>query len=466
MQTALALQPLPPLPAPRQVAWQRAECSLFFHFGVNTFTDREWGDGTEDPAIFNPMRLDCRQWAAAAKAGGFRIAILTAKHHDGFCLWPSRFTDHTVANCPWRNGQGDLVREFVDAFRDVGLEIGLYLSPWDRHEPSYGNSPRYNRFYINQLTELLTQYGPVREVWFDGACGEGPDGKRQVYDWPAFFAKVTELQPEAVTFGDGGTDVRWVGNEQGLAGDPCWSMVDSRLAAHPGAAELAQATGGEAGSKTKHSLHHGDEDGDVWRPAESDVSIRPGWFYHPSENDKVRSVDNLVELYFQSVGRNSLLLLNVPPTPEGLLCETDVQQLAEFRKKLNRLLSKDLAADADVCCTVQAQTTASELCDPDPDTYWAAAGPELPVTIELRLPARRRISVAMLQEPIAFGQRIAAHRLEGMADGRWRVLAEGTTVGHKRLHRFPAAALERVRLTITAARGPVALSRLALFGRP
>src|SRR4051794_9333800 len=310
-----------PRPSSSQLAWQRDELALFLHFGVNTFTDREWGDGKEDPGIFAPSALDARQWARAAKAAGFRMMMLTAKHHDGFCLWPSSVTKHTVAASPFRGGNGDVVREFVDACRAEGLKAGLYLSPWDRNSPVYGDSPRYNDFYCDQLTELLTRYGAISEVWFDGANGEGPNGRRQQYDWPRFFGLVRKLQPNAVMFSDVGPDVRWCGNENGTAGDPNWSTIDPNAVPYPGADV----------PKVGEILQHGDPAGSVWRPAEVDVSIRPGWFYHPAEDDRVRSVDNLLDLYFSSVGRNGKLLLNVPPTREGLLHPTDVARLTAFR---------------------------------------------------------------------------------------------------------------------------------------
>src|ERR1043166_406092 len=282
-----------PLPSPSQLRWQQDELALFCHFGVNTFTDREWGDGQEEPAIFTPANLDARQWARAAKAGGFRAMILTAKHHDGFCLWPTATTKHSVASSQFRGGQGDVVREFVDAARAEGLRPGLYLSPWDRNNSTYGDSPRYNDLYCDQLTELLTRYGPLAEVWFDGANGEGPNGKRQVYDWPRVWALVRKLQPDAVMFSDAGPDVRWCGNERGIAGDPNWSTVDPSVVSAPGV----------SGPGVDAMLQHGDPKGTVWRPAEADVSIRKGWFYHPADDATVRSVDNLVELYLSSVGR-------------------------------------------------------------------------------------------------------------------------------------------------------------------
>lgn len=411
-----------PSPSPSQLAWQREELALFLHFGVNTFTDREWGDGRENPSIFSPPALDARQWARAARHAGARALILTAKHHDGFCLWPTRTTGHSVAASPWRSGQGDVVREFVNACHAEGLKAGLYLSPWDRNNPVYGDSPKYNDLYCDQLTELLTRYGPITEVWFDGANGEGPNGKRQVYDWPRFFGLVRQLQPNAVMFSDAGPDVRWCGNEKGTAGDPNWSTVNPASVPFPGA----------DGPGIIAALQHGDRDGTVWRPAEVDVSIRPGWFYHPAEDERVRTVDNLESLYFSSVGRNGKLLLNVPPTRDGLLHSTDVARLALFRARLNSLFERDLARDARRAYSVIAPTGAE---------------------LEVDLGRTVTVAVARLEEDITRGQNVARYTLYGAADGDWQVLSRGSTIGYAKLDRFEPAAVRRVRLAVEDAAG-------------
>ncbi|MGH7713869.1 MAG: alpha-L-fucosidase [Gemmatimonadaceae bacterium] len=413
-------QSVRPSPSVAQLEWQRDELALFIHFGVNTFTNREWGDGTEDPRIFMPARLDTRQWTRAARAAGFRALILTAKHHDGFCLWPTRTTRHSVASSPWRGGTGDLVREFVDACRADGLKAGLYLSPWDRHEPSYGDSPRYNDLYAEQLRELLTNYGPIHEVWFDGANGEGPNGKRQVYDWPRVWGLVRALQPNAVMFSDAGPDVRWIGNERGVAGTTNWSTVDPMIVRYPG----------QTGDEVMRSLQNGDAGGSVWRPGETDVSIRPGWFYHPAEDARVKTVDELVELYFTSVGRNSKLLLNVPPTPEGVLHETDVGRLAAMRERLNALIATDFGAGR----------TAS----------WRRTSDRGAVA-ELELGRSVPIGIVRLMEDITRGQAIARYTTEGLVSGAWRGLARGTTIGYCKLDRFAAANVSSVRVTVEEA---------------
>ncbi len=394
-----------PRPTAAQLAWQRDERAMFLHFGVNTFTDREWGDGREDPALFAPGRLDAREWARVARAAGFRAMVLTAKHHDGFCLWPTRTTTHSVAASPWRAGQGDLVREFVEGCRAEGLRPGLYLSPWDRNHPAYGDSARYNDVYGEQLTELLAGYGPIAEVWFDGANGEGPNGRKQVYDWPRFWGLVRRLQPGAVIFSDAGPDVRWCGNEAGLAGEPNWSTVDPDIVPVPGA----------AGPGVAAALQHGDPDGTVWRPAECDTSIRPGWFHHPAEDARVRSVDELVDLYVRSVGRNGKLLLNVPPTRDGVLPPTDTARLSAFGARLESVFAHDLA---------EGRTPS-----------WTRTGARTAVG-EIDFGRTVSIAIVRLEESIEAGQVVARHVLSGFSDGEWRELARGTTIGYAKLIRL------------------------------
>jgi len=418
-----------PRPTPQQLAWQRAELALFVHFTVNTFTDREWGDGTESPNVFNPAHLDARQWVRVAQSGGFRTVILTAKHHDGFCLWPTATTTHSVRSSPWRDGRGDVVRELVDACRAGGLGVGVYLSPWDRHEPTYGDSPRYNDVYARQLTELLTRYGPIVEVWFDGANGEGPNGKKQQYDWPRVHGIVRRLQPRALIFSDAGPDLRWIGNERGVAGDPNWCPVDPAAVPYPGV----------SGDAVTAALQHGDPHGTVWRPGEADVSIRPGWFWHAAEDDNVRAADDLVELYFSSVGRNAGLLLNVPPTRDGVFHDTDVARVAEFGRKRSAMFAADLAAGA--------------------RRYDSPTGLDL----ELKRPVT--FDVASLEEAIAYGQQVVRYTLLAQSGpGRpWTTLTRGTTIGHKKLDRFSPVTASRVRLTIDSALAPPRIARVGLY---
>jgi alpha-L-fucosidase len=412
-----------------QLLWQRDELSMFIHFGVNTFTDREWGDGTESPSIFDPTSLDARQWARSARAAGFRAMILTAKHHDGFCLWPTATTSHSVASSPFRGGGGDVVREFVDACRAEGLRPGLYLSPWDRNNPAYGDSPRYNDLYATQLTELLTRYGNLAEVWFDGANGEGPNGKKQAYDFPRVFGIVRRLQPDAVIFSDAGPDVRWCGNEDGRAGDPNWSTVDPLIVRYPG----------QAGPRVVPALQHGDPAGDVWRPAEADVSIRPGWFYHAADDASVRDAENLVGLYLSSVGRNSKLLLNVPPTRAGLLHEIDIARLAQMRSGLDDMFGDDLAAGRRV--------------------RWTSGGPSgVKATALVDFGKDVAIGVTRISEDISRGQAVARYSIQvQQADARapWQTVARGTTIGYARIDRFPAVTVRRLRVVIEETANPL-----------
>lgn len=442
-----------PRPTAAQLRWQREEIALFFHVGVNTFTDREWGDGTESPALFAPDALDARAWVRTARAAGAGTVILTAKHHDGFCLWPSRHTAHSVAASPWRDGRGDLVRELADACRAEGVGLGLYLSPWDRHERTYGDSPAYMRHYLAQVEELLTQYGPVREFWLDGANGEGPNGKRQVYDWPAIHAAVRRLQPGAVIFSDAGPDVRWIGNERGVAGETCWSTIDP--AAVPYAGYDAPNVG--------EVLQRGHADGAVWRPGETDVSIRPGWFHHAAEDGKVKSGAELLSLYETSVGRNSKLLLNVPPDRHGQLGAPDQAALADFARRRSAMYGTDLARRARVrSADALPRHPASAVLDPDPERWFEAAPGATRATLTLELPAPVDVTALRLAEPIQLGQVVERFEvgLEG-PDGTRTTLA-GTTIGHARIVRTPRVRVARVTLTLASSLGPIRLARASL----
>nr|WP_235985427.1 alpha-L-fucosidase [Spirosoma utsteinense] len=418
-------------PTPRQLAWQQLETTAFLHFTVNTYTDKEWGDGTESPAIFNPTKLDARQWIRALRDAGFKMAIITAKHHDGFCLWPSKLTEHSVKNSPWKNGKGDVVREVADACREYGLKFGVYLSPWDRHEARYGTAA-YNDYYKAQLRELLTNYGPISEVWFDGAKGE--NAKDMTYDFAGYWALVRQLQPQAVLFSDAGPDVRWVGNEAGNAGETCWSTINTEGLA-PGKADPKY-------------LNRGDPTGKQWVPAETDVSIRPGWFYHSAEDSKVRSAQDLVNLYYQSVGRNSLLLLNVPPNRDGLLADSDVASLAAFRRVLNETFKTNLVAKN------------PKLTDKQLTTFLPLSATQ-PLTIDLN--GEQTFDRILIQENIANGQRIASGRVEYWNGTEWQSIQTFTTVGHKRLLRFPAVRSSLIRLMVTNASGPVQLAEVGVY---
>lgn len=429
---------------------------MFAHFGVNTFSDREWGDGKENPASFNPTAFDARQWARAAKDAGFGLIVLTAKHHDGFCLWPSQYTEHSVKNSPWRDGKGDVVKEVSEACREIGLKFGVYLSPWDRHEPCYGDSPRYNEHYRKQMTELLTNYGEISMVWFDGACGEGPNGKKQVYDWPSFTDLVRKLQPNAVMFSDAGPDVRWVGNESGLAKETNWCLFN-RSKVTVGGSDIS-------------SLGTGDPLGLDWIPAECDVSIRPGWFHHDSENGKVKSVKDLMEIYFQSVGQNASLHLNVPPDRRGRFHENDVARLKEFNDLLTRAFSVDYAKGRKVVASnvrAKDKAFAARACtDGNWNTYWAADDGVTSATLEIDLGRTATFNCVLLQEYIPLGQRVSKFHVEGRVGGEWQRLGQGTTVGYKRLLRIPETKASKVRVIIDEARACPTISTLGVFQVP
>lgn len=386
------------VPGAEILAWQRLEMICFTHFGINTFSNREWGTGSEPAALFNPADFDARQWARAVKDAGLKMIILTAKHHDGFCLWPSRYTDYSVKNSPWRNGRGDIVREVAEACREYGLKFGFYLSPWDRNNPLYGSGEAYDEYFMNQLTELLTDYGEVTEVWFDGANGEGPNGKKQQYDWERYFGLVRRLQPQAL-MAICGPDIRWVGNESGMAAETEWSV---------------QKIDGEW----------------KWYPAECDVSIRPGWFYHPDE--KPKTAEQLVDIYFQSVGRNSVLLLNIPPDTRGRFADADVAALRGFRAELDKLFQTDLAERA----VVPAENgPARPVPSGDEESWWCPQG-EGPYTLELQWKEPVEINIVELAEAIRHGQRVEAFRLfYRRTDGSFTPWLEGTTIGYRRLLR-------------------------------
>lgn len=428
-----AISQILPVPSSRQLAWQQLETTAFLHFTVNTFTDKEWGEGNEDPKIFNPAAFNARKMVKTLKDAGFKMAIITAKHHDGFCLWPSKYTNHSVKSSLWKNGKGDVVKEISDACREYGIKFGVYLSPWDRNQPLYGTN-KYNDYYKNQLRELLTNYGEVAEVWFDGA--KGKNAKDMQYDFPGYWKIVRQLQPKAVMFSDVGPDVRWVGNESGNAGETCWSTITTDNMA-PGKADPVY-------------LNTGDPDGKLWIPAETDVSIRPGWFYHFAEDDKVKTGKQLVELYYQSVGRNSLLLLNVPPNRQGVFSEADVNSLKEFRTILNETFKNNFAEG----------NTEKALTDKKLSTYVTLKENE-----RLIIDFKKKVTFdrAMFQENIAAGQRNEEALLEYWDGKEWQKINQFTTIGYKRLLRFSPVTASKVRVTILKAKQPVQLAEAGFY---
>lgn len=461
-------------PAPRQYAWQKRDFIGFIHFTVNTFTDREWGDGAESPSVFNPTEYDAGQWVRVMKEAGMKAVILTCKHHDGFCLWPSRYTDHSVKSSPWRNGKGDIVRDVSDACRREGLAFGVYISPWDRHEPTYGDSPVYNEHFRNQLRELLTQYGDICEVWFDGACGEGPNGKRQVYDWNSYYSLVRELQPGAV-IAIMGPDVRWVGTESGYGRVTEWSVVPVEASDRTSIAAGSQQRD-VAGLFIPKDLM--DEDlGSreiiakastlIWYPAEVNTSIRPGWFYHADQDGKVKTPEKLVDTYFCAAGRNGVFLLNLPPDTRGLIHENDVASLRGMRRILDETFRTNLVTGAAVTSSVTREGTRAEaILDSDPETYWMPALEAPGAVIEVRLDGLKTFDTAMLQENILVGQRVERFALDALLDGAWREITGGTTIGYKRLLRFPETTSGRVRLRILESRTSPAIGTLGLYDSP
>jgi len=459
------------LPAARHLRWQRMETNAFLHFTVNTFTDREWGNGDEDPALFNPAAFDADAIVQTLREAGMKGVILTCKHHDGFCLWPTQTTDHCIRKSPWRNGKGDVVREVAEAAKRHGLRFGVYLSPWDRNQPTYG-TPAYIPLYRQQLTELLSNYGPVFEVWFDGANGGfgyygGAREKRTIdkhtyYDWPGTIALVRKFQPQAVIFSDAGPDIRWVGNENGNANETCWATFDPvgerGGAAAPGdVLTSASMTGTRLGSR--------------WMPAECDVSIRPGWFWHQKEDAQVKTVEQLLDLYFKSVGRGANLLLNIPPNPKGQLSEPDVQALLGFRKKLDQMQSENLASrarlDASNVRGSSRRFGAHLLVDGNPDTYWATDDTVHTPQLTLTLDRTRRFNVIRLSEAIQIGQRIASFAVDVEQDGNWREVAHATSVGACRYLRLNAPVeCVKLRLRITDSPTPIALAEFGVYLLP
>ena len=437
------------VPTPQQVAWQELEFTCFAHFGVNTFSDREWGDGTEDPKIFNPTDFDADQWAATCRAAGMKLLILTCKHHDGFCLWPSKYTEHSVKNSPWRGGKGDVAKEVSEACRRAGLKFGVYLSPWDRNAASYG-SDAYNDYYKNQLRELLTNYGEITEVWWDGACGEGPNGKRQVYDWDGYIQVVRQLQPKALIFGQG-PDVRWVGNEDGLARESEWSVLPFGM-------------GDRREKDLGNRKYLAAAERLIWYPAECDVSIRPGWFYHAEQDDKVKSLAHMLDIYYRSVGRNSVLLLNIPPDRRGRFHENDVARLREMRAVLDETFATNLAAGKPVWADHAAPGhAAGSITDGNGATYWITEAEVTQGSLEVDLGRPVAFDRAMLQEMIGEGQRIEAWKLEAMVAGQWQEVAQATTVGYKRLLQFPVVTADKVRITILDSRDCPTIREFGLF---
>ena len=457
------LLPCPPTPTESQVAWQQMGTYAFINFGLNTFNNMEWGYGNSDPASFNPTNLDCEQWVRTLKGGGMRGVIFTCKHHDGFCLWPSKYTDYSIARSPYKNGKGDIVRELSDACRKYGLKFGIYLSPWDRHQSSYGR-PEYVDYYYNQLRELLTNYGSIFEIWFDGANGGdgwygGAKEKRTIehrtyYDFQRAYDMVKELQPQAIIFSDGGPGCRWVGNEKGVAGTTNWSFL------REGAVY--------AGYPNHQELTTGHADGNIWVPAECDVSIRQGWFYHDNEDSAVKTPEQLVDLYYRSVGHNATLLLNIPADRRGLLHKTDSLNLLVFRRRIDKDFSHNLLTDATITCsnTRGKSYRVEYLTDNDYQTYWATENNVIKADINIAFSKPTCLNRLLFQEYIPLGQRVKAFTIEYKNKGNWHPLLlteETTTIGFKRLLRFADIEISALRIRFTDTRASLCISEIGAF---
>lgn len=454
--------PYPPGPSPRQLAWHELEFYGFLHFTVNTFTNREWGDGDESPALFNPTAFDADQVVGAAKDGGMKGLILTCKHHDGFCLWPSRYTEHSVKNSPFKR---DVVKEISAACARQGVRFGIYLSPWDRNHKDYG-TPEYLVYYRNQLRELLTDYGPVFEIFFDGANGgDGYYGgayerreidNRTYYDWPNTWQIVRDLQPNTVLFSDAGPDVRWVGNERGIAGETCWATQNSADFA-PGRADVTR-------------LNRGDRPGTHWVPAECDASIRPGWFYHKHEDDQVKTPQQLVDLYYSSVGRGASFLLNLPPDRRGQIHENDARSLREFRRIIDATFTGNLAAGARVSADNwrgrDRRFAPANVLDGRRDVYWATDDDVKTPSLLFDLAYPTTFNVVRIREYLPLGQRVESIIVDIWRDGGWTEFAGATSIGSCRLIRGPRVTASRVRLRVTQAPVCPAISEVGLFAEP
>lgn len=455
--------PLMPVPTEQQMAWHEMELNAFIHFTTNTFTGLEWGMGSEKESVFNPTEINAEQWVRVLKDAGFKQVILTCKHHDGFCLWPSKYTEHSLKNSPYKNGKGDVVKELSDACKKLNIKFGVYLSPWDRNHADYGK-PAYIEYYRNQLKELFTNYGPVGEMWFDGANGGngyygGANETRKInsatyYDWPNTLSLVRSIQPKVIFFSDAGPDLRWVGNERGVAGVTNWNTInnDTLFAGKPGIENL---------------LNTGSEDGNKWIPAEVDVSIRPGWFYHAKEDSLVKSPERLFEIYLSSVGRGSTLLLNVPPDQRGLFHENDVKSLQGFRKILENEFKSNLAKGAKATTNASrgsaASYNASKVLDGKKDSYWATDDNVLTGSIDIELSKKQLVKYITLQEYILLGQRVKSFSIEAWVNGTWIEVASGTTIGYKRILKVAPVETEKIRVNIKAAKACPTLSAVDIF---
>ncbi len=458
-----APKPYGPVPTANQLRWQDMEYYAFVHYSLNTYTDQSWGYGNEDLKLFNPAKLDCRQWARICKQAGMKGVILTAKHHSGFCLWPSKYTEYSVKNATWKNGKGDVVREMADACKEYGLKLGIYLSPWDRNHPDYGK-PEYITYFRNQLTELLTGYGPIFEIWFDGANGGtgyygGANENRKIdrttyYDWSNTYKMIRRLQPNIVIWNDGGDrgDLRWVGTEAGLVGETNWSLLNAK------------------GEVTWDMLHYGLENGDSWVPAEVNTSIRPEWFYHPSEDSRVKTVPQLMETYYNSIGRNGSLLLNFPIDTTGLIHKNDEKAALDFARAVKNAFAVNLAENKKTTASnVRANSkmfNAAKATDRNRSTFWTTDDNVTNASLVIDLGKPTTFNCFLAQEYIRLGQRVRSFSVEALVDGNWKELSKATTIGYKRILRFPSVNATKVRFNITGSKACPVISNIGVYNAP
>ena len=459
------------IPSERQLKWHELKFYSFIHFGMNTMTDLEWGDGKASPELFNPKKLDADQWAKAIKSAGMKGIILTAKHHDGFCLWPSKYTDYSVKNSPWKHGKGDVVKEVAEACKNNGLKFGIYLSPWDRHDKTYGQGEPYNTYFKNQLRELLTNYGDIFIVWFDGACGEGENGKKQVYDWESYYEVIRECQPNACV-SICGPDIRWCGNEAGVCRESEWNVVPAFYAQQERIAADSQQNVDVPPENIDHSLADiGSRDAIkgynnlIWYPAEVDVSIRKGWFYHKEQDETVKSLDKLLDIFYNSVGANASLLLNVPPRADGLMDETDVKALKELGDELKRSFKDNLAKNAKSfsnCELDDSHCAQNILCD-DKSKFWRSCEKPENTEIIVDLGKDCDIEKVVLEENLATGQQIESFSIYGEADGEWKKIFNGTIIGSCRICFVDKIKTQKIKIKIEKTRCFATLSKLEVY---
>ncbi len=455
--------PVGPVPSENQLRWQEMEYYSFIHFSLNTYTDQSWGFGDEDINLFNPTELDARQWARICKEAGMKGIIITAKHHSGFCLWPSEYTEYSVKNAPWKDGRGDVVRELADACEEYGLKLGIYVSPWDRNHPDYGK-PEYITYFRNQIKELLTNYGPIFEIWFDGANGGtgyygGANENRKIdrttyYEWPETYRMIRELQPDIVIWNDGGdrADLRWVGTEAGYVGETNWSLLNA------------------TGDVPWEMLHYGVENGDSWVPAEVNTSIRPEWFYHPSEDSKVKTLPQLMDIYYHSIGRNATLLLNFPIMPNGLIHPSDEKAALDLAQAVDEAFAVNLADEAKTEATnvrgKSKEYNASKAIDGDKETYWATDDSVIVASLTIDFGKPTTFNRFLAQEYIRLGQRVKSFTVEALVDGEWQEVTKGTTIGYKRILRFPSVEATQLRFNITGSKACPIISNIGVYNAP